>query len=89
MLPVLMDYQYIDPQTRELAYRIAATVDLVDGSPALISRRTVAPRGLDVVRLQREFRWASPLDVVTRSVPVLVKRGLDPFSDDLPTGGFP
>lgn len=89
VLPVIVDYQYVDPQTLELGYRIEATVDLVDGSPTLTSMSVVAARGLDVVRLQREFRWASPLDVVTRTVPVLLDRGMDPFAADLPTEGFP
>lgn len=89
ILPVLVDYQYVDPQTRELGYRIEATVDLVEGSPTLTSMSIVATRGLDIVRLQREFRWASPLDVIIRSVPVMLERGLDPFSVDLPTEGFP
>lgn len=89
VLPVLVDYQYVDPQTRELGYRFEAIVDLIDGSPALTSMNVVAVGGLDIVRLQREFRWASPLDVITRSVPVMLDRGLDPFSVDLPTEGFP
>lgn len=88
-LPVIVDYQYVDPQTHELAYRFEATIDLVDESPALTSMSLVAARGLDIVRLQREFRWASPVDIITRSVPVMLARGLDPFAVDLPTEGFP
>lgn len=89
LLPVLVDYQFVDPQSGELAYRIEATVDLIDGSPSLTALSIVAARGLDIVRLQREFRWASPVDVVTRTIPVLLHRGLDPFTVDLPTEGFP
>lgn len=88
-LAVLVDCQYVDPQTREIGYRFEAIVDLIDGSPALTSMNVVAGGGLDMVRLQREFRWASPLDVITRSVPVMLDRGLDPFSVDLPTEGSP
>lgn len=88
-LPVIVDYQYVDPQTHEVAYRFEATIDLVDDSPALTSMSLVAARGLDIVRLQREFRWASPVDIITRSVPVMLERGLDPFAIDLPTEGFP
>ncbi len=88
-LPVIVDYQYVDPATRTLGYRIEARVELVDGSPTLTSMNIVASQGLDTVRLQREFRWASPLEVITRSVPVMLERGIDPYSVDLPTEGFP
>lgn len=88
-LPVIVDHQYVDPQTHELAYRFEARIDLVDESPTLTSMSMVAAGGLDIVRLQREFRWASPVDIITRSVPVMLARGLDPFAVDLPTEGFP
>jgi hypothetical protein len=88
-LPVTVDYQYVDPATRTLGYRIEARVELVDGSPTLTSMSIVAPEGLDTVRLQREFRWASPLNIITRSVPVMLERGIDPYWVDLPTEGFP
>ncbi|MFM7144764.1 MAG: hypothetical protein ACKOW5_00325 [Actinomycetales bacterium] len=88
-LPVVVDYQYVDPQTKQLEYRIEATVGLIDGSPGLLRMLVEAPGGMDLVRLQREFRWASPLDIVTRSIPIMLERGLNPFEVDLPTAGFP
>lgn len=88
-LPVIVDHQYVDPDTHVLGYRIEARVELVDGEPALTSMSVVAAGGLDLVRLRREFRWASPLEVITRSVPIMLRRGVDPFSVELPTDGFP
>lgn len=88
-LPVVVDLQYVDPETKELGFRIEATVGLVDGSPCLLRMLVEAPGGMDLVRLQREFRWASPLDIVTRSIPIILGRGEDPFEVNLPTEGFP
>ncbi len=39
--------------------------------------------------LQREFRWASPLNAVTGILPRLIAAGSDPFAADLPVTGFP
>ncbi len=89
ILPVIVDFQHVDPRTRELLYRFEATIDLVAGTPALTSMNLAAAGGLEPVRLQREFRWASPLDIVTRTVPTLLEQGIDPFTVDLPTEGFP
>jgi len=89
LLPVIVDYQFVDPSTHKLGYRIEATVNLINGTPTLTAMSVVAAEGLDIIRLQREFRWASPLEIVTRSVPRLLERGIDPFTVDLPTAGFP
>ena len=48
-----------------------------------------AKDGLDLVQLQREFRWASPLSVVTGILPRLIAAGSDPFATDIPVSGFP
>lgn len=48
-----------------------------------------APTGLDPTALQRDFRWASPLEVVTGLMPALLDAGIDPFDKDLPLTGFP
>ena len=45
--------------------------------------------GLDLVTLQGDFRWASPLTVVTGILPELIAAGADPFAIDLPITGFP
>jgi hypothetical protein len=88
-LPVIVDHLFVDPETGEVGWRIEATIDLVDGSPALVRMNAHAPAGLDANRLQREFRWASPLEIVRVGIPSLLARGLDPFAIDLPLSGFP
>ena len=88
-LPVIVDHVSVDPDTGDLMWRIEATVSLVDGSPALTRVDALVPGGLDPVLMQREFRWASPLEVVTLTVPILLARGVDPFTFDLPVTGFP
>jgi len=88
-LPVIVDHIFIDPKSREVVWQIEATVDVVEDEPRLIRMDVRGPSGLDVIKLQREFRWASPVDVVTRSIPVMLERGIDPFDFDLPVSGFP
>jgi hypothetical protein len=88
-LPVIVDHMFVDPDSGAVGYRIQATVDLVDGEPALTRIDLMASGGIDVVRMQREFRWASPLEIVLRSVPIMLARGIDPFTFDLPVSGFP
>ena len=88
-LPVVVDLTDVNPQTLEPTWRIAATVDLVDGRPALTRVDVVAPRGLELTRLQREFRWSTPLEIVTTMVPHLLAQGIDPLTYQFPTSGFP
>ena len=88
-LPVIVDHMSVDPETGELHWLIEATIDLINGEPALVRMNVHAPAGVDPYRMQREFRWASPLEVVRVGVPVLLGRGIDPFEHDLPLTGFP
>ena len=88
-LPVIVDHLSVDPDTGDVDWCIEATIDLVDGEPALIRMDARARTGLDPYRMQRDFRWASPLEVVRRGVPALLERGIDPFEFDLPLTGFP
>ena len=88
-LPVIVDHMCVDPASGELGWLFEATISLVDGSPALDRMNLHAPKGIDPHRLQREFRWASPLEIVTVGVPSLLARGIDPFDFDLPLTGFP
>lgn len=87
-LPVTVDLLFVDPETGEKQWSFEAVVDhddeLVIRSLAMWSRD-----GLDVVRLQHEFRWATPLDIVGRLVPKLLADGADIYSVDLPVTGFP
>jgi hypothetical protein len=88
-LPVIVDWVQTDPCTGEEQVRIEARVDLVGNTPEIVEMTLAARDGLDVAALQRDFRWASPLDVVTGILPPLIAAGSDPFAVDLPLTGFP
>jgi hypothetical protein len=88
-LPVIVDWVKVDPATGEQAVRIEARVDLVNDKPEIVAMSFVAPSGLDLAALQRDFRWASPLAAVTRILPRLIAAGSDPFGAGLPLTGFP
>jgi hypothetical protein len=88
-LPVIVDHQFVDPATGRRGWLIEATIDLIDDEPALVRMNAHVPDGIDPYRMQREFRWASPLEVVAQGVPSLLERGIDPFDFDLPIDGFP
>ena len=88
-LPVIVDWVNVDPDTGAELVRIEATIDLVDGQPEIVSMSLVSPIGLNLVTLQRDFRWASPLEVVTGLVPRCIAEGTDPFEADLPVTDFP
>lgn len=88
-LPVIVDWVHTDPTTGDEAVRINARVDLVEGEPQIVQMSLVAPAGLDVATLQREFRWATPLNAVMGLLPRLIASGSDPFAADLPLTGFP
>lgn len=88
-LPVIVDWVGFDAGTDEERVRIEARVDLVGGEPAIVGMSFTAREGLDLVALQRDFRWASPLEVVTGILPRLVAAGEDPYSVEIPVTGFP
>lgn len=88
-LAVIVDHCSVDPDTGEQQWLFEATIDLRDGAPALVRMDARVPGGFDTHRVQREFRWASPLEVVQVTVPQLLAKGIDPFAYDLPVTGFP
>lgn len=88
-LPVIVDHMSVDADTGTLIWRIEATIDLIGDEPALTRIDAHAPGGIDPYRMQRDFRWASPLEVVVVGVPALLRRGVDPFEQELPLTGFP
>ena len=88
-LPVNVDWVQTDPTTGDTAVRVTARVDVIGGEPQIVEMSLVAPDGLDLAVLQREFRWASPLSAVTGILPRLIAAGSDPFAVDLPVTGFP
>ena len=87
-LPVIVDWVSADAAGCE-DIRIEATIDLVDAAPQIVEMIFQSPTWLDPTALQRDFRWASPLEVVTGLMPELLAAGLDPFDVDLPLTGFP
>lgn len=88
-LPVIVDWVNVDADTGDETVRIEARIDLVDGEPEIVQMSFSAAAGLDLAELQRNFRWASPLNAVTGILPRLIAEGSDPFSVDLPVTGFP
>jgi len=88
-LPVIVDWIEVDEATGEEVVRIEARVDLVHDKPAIVKMSLSAPDGLDLTALQRDFRWNSPLTVVTGILPRIIAAGTDPGSVDIPVNGFP
>lgn len=88
-LPVIVDWVDVDPASGEETVRVEARVDLVGDKPEIVQMYFTAAAGLDLAKLQREFRWASPLAAVTGILPRLIAAGADPFAVDLPVTGFP
>jgi hypothetical protein len=88
-LPVVLDIVHVDEDTGVMSWRVEATVDVVGALPTVVRMRFEAAAGLDLGALQEHFRWATPLDVVTQTVPILLSLGIDPFHYDYPTTGFP
>ena len=86
-LPVVVDYVVVDEHG--VAVRIEATVDHGSQQTIISSMSFWARDGLDTDRLQREFRWRTPLDIVERLLPRMLETGIDPFDQDLPVTGFP
>jgi hypothetical protein len=88
-LPVIVDHMSTDPETGAIEWHIEAIVDLIDDELVVTDMHVRAPRGMDLVRLQREFLWATPVNIVGRGVPNLLEKGIDPFDYELPMTGFP
>ena len=87
-LPVSVDVIYMDPDSGELLWSFVAVVDF-DETLVIRSLNMWAKDGLDITRLQQEFRWATPVDIVGRLVPKLVTEGQDIYAVDLPITGYP
>jgi hypothetical protein len=88
-LPIIVNWLSIEPATGEQQVRVEARVDLVGGVPVIVEMSLTAQEGLDLEELQRDFRWASPLEVVTGILPRLIAAGEDPYSAEIPVSGFP
>lgn len=88
-LPVVLDLVEIEEATGRVRWWVVATIGAPRGTPVVVHMSIGAEEGLDVIRLQREFRWQTPVDVVTRIVPRLLQRGEDPFRHEYPITGYP
>ena len=88
-LPVIVDLVDTDAATGSKTWWVEATVDLVDGSPALLAVHMRSTYPMDPEILQRKFRWATPLEIATITVPELLASGLDPYEYNYPRTGFP
>lgn len=82
-LPVIVDWVNVDPGTGAELVRIEATIDLVDGTPAIISMSLVSSVGLDLVTLQRDFPLGFTAGSGNRTRPTVDRRGGGPLR-----GGF-
>jgi hypothetical protein len=65
------------------------SAELVADKPEIVEVSLTARTGLDLAALQRDFRWASPLEAVTGILPRLIAECADPFDNMLPITGFP
>jgi transposase-like protein len=88
-LPLTVELLWHHEPTGILAFKATAEVALLKGEPRLIRMDVSSPVGLVPSMLQASFRWQSPLDVVTITVPALLKAGIDPYAFPLPTEGYP
>lgn len=88
-LPLIVDHVNIDPESGECTWCIEARVDLVDDMPHLTDTRLSGKPCLDPVHLQRFFRWATPVEIVRLAVPRLLASGIDPYTHEFPTDGYP
>jgi len=88
-LPLVLDILEVTADGSGVEWKVEATVDLVDGEPKLVALVLQHPAGVDVHRMRREFRWATPVEVVTRTVPSLMARGMDPLQHEYAVTGYP
>lgn len=90
-LPVVFDLVMTDSATGAERCRVEATIDALDehSDPMVVQMIVESATGLDLERLQREFRWATPLEAVTRLAPLLLLRGQDPYAVEFPFVGYP
>lgn len=87
-LPVTLDI-VLTSLAGEVEWWAEGTVDLVGSQPGLLAVHVECARGLDPVHMQVDFRWGTPLEVVTRIVPRIISDGRDPFTEPYPYRGFP
>lgn len=91
-LPMIVDLVCMGSSDRR-HWSAEARVGLADGRPQLLAMLVEAgndaPAGLRVEHLQVNFRWNTPVEIVTRMVPRIIARGGDPYDFEFPVAGFP
>ena len=88
-LPMVLDILNIDEGSGEASWFVEAQVDLVADQPELTGVHIEGHPLLDANYLQVFFRWSTPIDVVTRTVPHLLEQGIDPLKYEYATSGYP
>ena len=88
-LPLVLDILNIDEGTGGVTWFVEARVDLISDQPELTDVHIKGQPFLDARYLQVFFRWATPIDVVARTVPNLLERGIDPFKHEYASSGYP
>ena len=73
------------PITGERSWTASAVVDLLGGKPWLTSLELHADDGMQEERLQNEFRWSTPREIVTHWIPEQLALGNDPLALEPPT----
>lgn len=84
VLPVDVTAWEDDPVTGERTWVVTATVALIDKTPTTVRIVVEAEDGLQVDRLQREFRWQTPADIVRVWMPDVLHAGGDPYVEEPP-----
>lgn len=88
-LPTELDIAHKNESTNLLEWFVVARIDLVEEAPSLVSIEVKGFPRLDTLYLQKFFRWHTPLDIITHTVPALISKGIDPFDYDYATEGYP
>lgn len=87
-LPLMVDIAEFD-DAGTAVWKVEATIDRCDDGPRLVDLRVVSARGIDTDSTQRDFRWATPVEIVSVTVPELMAAGIDPFTYHFPLAGYP
>ena len=84
VLPVTVTYREQDDLTGEVVGSLVARVELIDGRPQTVSFHFEAPDGALEPRMQRDFRWSSPREIVETWMAEVIARGGDPLTEPVP-----
>lgn len=85
VLPLLLTAWETDELTGEVIGTTTARVELVDGRPQTVMVLVEVPDGIFEPLIQKNFRWATPGDLVRNWIPEVLARGEDPLQLEPPT----